>query len=64
MPNSILMLVMVLAVLAGLPLTMIRLSIDLAVTNYEPVGYISFLGTVVALLVGVTFIVMQNLLEA
>ena len=30
MPNSVLMLVMVLAVLAGLPLTMIRLSIDLA----------------------------------
>ena len=60
MPNSVLMLVMVLAVLAGLPLTMIRLSIDLAVTNYDPVGYISILGTAVALVVGVTFMVGQG----
>ena len=59
--NSTLMLVMVLAVLAGLPLTMTRLSIDLAITNYDTVGVISILGTVVALVVGVTFIVRQNL---
>ena len=60
-PNSTLMLVMVLAVLAGLPLTMTRLSIDLAITNYDTVGIISILGTAVALVVGVTFIVRQNL---
>ena len=30
-------------------------------TNYDPVGYISILGTAVALVVGVTFMVRQNL---
>jgi len=48
--------VMVLAVLAGLPLTMLRIGIDIAVTNYDAVGYISLVGAAVALVVGLPYL--------
>ena len=48
--------VMVLAVLAGLPLTMLRIGIDIAVTNFDAVGYISLVGAAVALVVGLPYL--------
>ena len=55
-PGLLVNIVMILAVLAGLPLTMVRVGIDLAVTNYDPIGYISILGTVVAVAVGLFYL--------
>ena len=50
---------MILAVLAGLPLTMVRLGIDVAVTNYDPIGYMSFFGTFIAIGVGLAYLRMR-----
>lgn len=48
--------VMVLALLAGLPLMMTRLGIDMAITNFDVVGYMSLAGTAVSLIVGLLYL--------
>ena len=58
-PGLLLNIVMILAVLAGLPLTMVRLGIDVAVTNYDPIGYMSFFGTFIAVAVGLAYLRMR-----
>jgi hypothetical protein len=47
--------VMVVAVLAVLPLTLIRVGLKLAITNFEAPGYLSLAGTAVALVVGISY---------
>ena len=59
-PGLLLNVVMVLAVLAGLPITMLRVGINLAVSDYEALGYLNLVGTVVALAVGVTYLRRQG----
>ena len=55
--------VLVLAVIAGIPLVMVRLGIRLAVDTHDPIGYISFVGTIVALAVGLPVVYKQFLAQ-
>lgn len=53
--------IIVLAVLAGLPLTMLRVGIDIAISNHDIVGYISILGAIVALALSAPYLARQFL---
>ena len=55
-PGLLLNIAMILAVLAGLPLTMVRVGLDLAVSNYDAIGYINILGSSVAVVVGLAYL--------
>ncbi len=62
-PGLLLNTVMVLAVLAGLPMTMTRLAIDTGITDYDPVGFMSLIGSVIALVVGLVYLQRQAFWE-
>ena len=47
---------MILAVLAASPLAMIRIGLNVAVTNHDDMGYISLVGTAVALALGLAIV--------
>lgn len=55
-PGLLLNIAMILAVLAGLPLTMVRVGLDLAVGNYDAIGYMNVLGSLVAVVAGLAYL--------
>ena len=55
-PGLLLNIAMILAVLAGLPLTMVRVGFDLAVGNYDTIGYMNILGSLVAVMAGLAYL--------
>ena len=58
--NLVLTIVVILAVLVALPLALIRIGLNLAVSNYDAVGAINVTGTVVALVVAAVFLVKRR----
>ena len=62
-PNLVLTILVVLAVLAALPLALVRIGLNLAVSNYDALGAISVAGTAIALIAGAVFLLVRRYQE-
>ena len=62
-PSLVLTILVVLAVLAALPLALVRIGLNLAVSNYDALGAISVAGTAIALIAGAVFLLVRRYQE-